>query len=56
MFINHFCSSAFLGYCTEFNVAGGVIQSHDLAPCNRTSVLICDDVYFSTHAYKCKII
>uniref|UniRef100_A0A8W8JG13 SUEL-type lectin domain-containing protein n=1 Tax=Magallana gigas TaxID=29159 RepID=A0A8W8JG13_MAGGI len=41
-----------IGYCTEFNVAGGVIQSHVLAPCNKTSVLRCDDVYYSTQAYK----
>lgn len=43
-----------LGYCTEFNVAGGVIQSHVSAPCNKTSVLACDNVYYSTRAYKCE--
>lgn len=45
-----------LGFCTEFNVAGGVIQSHVSAPCNKSTELRCEDVYYSTHAYKCKII
>uniref|UniRef100_A0A8W8JGK9 Fibronectin type-III domain-containing protein n=1 Tax=Magallana gigas TaxID=29159 RepID=A0A8W8JGK9_MAGGI len=41
-----------IGFCTEFNVAGGVIQSHISAPCNKLTELICNDVYYSTHAYR----
>lgn len=43
-----------LGFCTEFNVGGGVIQSHMLAPCNETTVPRCANVYYSSDAYKCK--
>lgn len=42
-----------LGHCTEFNVAGGVIQSHAAAECNKIFPK-CDNVYNSTDAYKCK--
>lgn len=45
-----------LGYCTEFNVAGGVIQIHYGDPCNKTTVIKSDEVYQSTEAYKCKTI
>lgn len=40
-----------LGYCTEFNVAGGVIQSHKTAKCN-TAFPKCDNIYLSSDAYK----
>lgn len=40
------------GFCTEFNVGGGVIQSHGLSPCNETAVLRCANVYYSSEAYK----
>lgn len=43
----------FLGFCTEFNVAGGVIQVHTAASCTNTFPK-CDAPYFSTDAYKCK--
>lgn len=45
----------FLGFCTEFNVAGGVIQSHPLAPCNKMTFPKCNIPYSSSEAYKCKI-
>lgn len=45
----------FLGFCTEFNVAGGVIQSHPLAPCNKMTFPKCNIHYYSSEAYKCKI-
>lgn len=44
-----------LGYCTEFNVVGGVIQSHYESPCNETTFPKCDYPYQSTEAYNCKV-
>lgn len=44
----------FLGYCTEFNVAGGVIQNHFDSPCGSKSYPRCNDIYRSSDAYKCK--
>lgn len=44
----------FSGHCTEFNDAGGVIQSHISAPCNQSAFPKCDQFYLSTKAYKCK--
>lgn len=43
----------FLGFCTEFNIAGGVIQVHALAKCNNKFPR-CGKPYYSTDAYKCK--
>lgn len=40
------------GFCTEFNVAGGVIQSHSSAPCNKMTFPKCDIHYNSSEAYK----
>lgn len=45
----------FLGFCTEFNVAGGVIQSHSSAPCNKMTFPKCNIHYYSSEAFKCKI-
>lgn len=45
----------FKGYCTEFNVAGGVIQSHAAVECNQ-SFPKCGRVYSSTESYKCTFI
>lgn len=42
----------FKGYCTEFNVAGRVIQRHDAAQCNNIFPK-CDYVYSSHESYKC---
>lgn len=39
------------GYCTEYNVAGGVIQGHKSAKCNSTFPK-CGKSYNSTEAYK----
>lgn len=39
------------GYCTEFNVAGGVIQRHAAAKCNDLFPK-CDRIYTSVDAYK----
>lgn len=39
------------GYCTEYNVAGGVIQRHASVKCNSTFPK-CDKSYNSTEAYK----
>lgn len=41
-----------LGYCTEFNVGGGVIQRHLTAKCNNVFPK-CDKLYNSMDAYKC---
>lgn len=43
----------FLGFCTEFNVVGGVIQVHASAKCNDIFPK-CGSPYYSTDAYKCK--
>lgn len=43
----------FLGVCTEFNVAGGVIQGQIKAKCNEKFPK-CIQLYNSTDAYKCK--
>lgn len=40
-----------IGYCTEFNVYGGVIQSHT-SPCNISGFPKCDQVYYSSDAFK----
>lgn len=45
----------FVDVCTEFNLAGGVIQGQDNAKCNENFPK-CDTIYNSTHAYKCKFI
>lgn len=42
------------GYCTEYNVAGGVIQGHKSAKCNSTFPK-CGKSYNSTEAYKCTL-
>lgn len=39
------------GYCTEFNVAGQVLQNHEEAQCNEDFPR-CDKVYSSADAYK----
>lgn len=39
------------GRCTEFNVGGGVIQSHSHAPCNKEKFPNCTEVYYSSVAY-----
>lgn len=39
------------GHCTEFNVAGGVIQRHATAKCNDVFPK-CDTIYRSMDAYK----
>lgn len=39
------------GYCTEYNVAGQVLQNHEEAQCNEESPR-CDKVYSSADAYK----
>lgn len=52
---NELLNMFFLGFCTEFNVAGGVIQSHSSAPCNKMTFPKCDIHYNSSEAYKCKI-
>lgn len=44
-----------LGHCTEFNVVGGIIQSHSTVSCNKTFPK-CDKVYKSSDAYKCTLI
>lgn len=44
----------FLGYCTEFNVAGGGVQIHSSLPCDIKTNLRCDRIYYSSEAYKCK--
>lgn len=46
---NLFCQ----GYCTEFNVAAGVIKNHLEAKCNETYPR-CDKAYSSADAYKCR--
>lgn len=38
----------FSGSCTEFNVAGGIIQAHEKVACKA-----CPSYYHSTEAYKC---
>lgn len=38
----------FSGSCTEFNVAGGIIQTQNKVPCKTCSMF-----YHSTEAYKC---
>lgn len=40
------------GFCTEFNVAGGVIQSHSSAPCNKMTFPKCNIHYYSSEAFK----
>lgn len=40
-----------LGFCAEFNVAGGVIQNNEAAPCDKTFPK-CDAIYNSREAYK----
>lgn len=47
------CASArvIFGYCTEFNVGGGVIQRHLTAKCNNVFPK-CDKLYNSMDAYK----
>lgn len=40
-----------LGYCTEFNEVGGVIQDQLFRKCNGVFPK-CDDYYFSSEAYK----
>lgn len=44
-----------LGYCTEFNVVGGIIQNYSSVPCNEIFPK-CDRVYHSSDAYKCTLI
>lgn len=44
-----------LGRCTEFNVAGGVIQAHLYAPCDQNKFPNCSEIYQSSEAYKCKM-
>lgn len=39
------------GRCTEFNVGGGIIQSHSHAPCNKKKFPNCTEVYYSSVAY-----
>lgn len=41
--------------CTEFNVAGGVIQGQNKAVCNENFPK-CDKLYNSMDAFKCKFI
>lgn len=43
----------FLGVCTEFNVAGGIIQGQGKTKCNERFPK-CIQLYNSTDAYKCK--
>lgn len=43
-----------LGHCTEFNVVGGIIQSHSSMSCNEIFPK-CDRVYESSDAYKCTL-
>lgn len=43
-----------LGFCAEFNVAGGVIQNHYAAPCDKETFPKCNELYKSSEAYKCK--
>lgn len=55
-FKNFFFNLCFLlGRCTEFNVGGGVIQSHSHAPCNEDKFPNCTELYNSSVAYKCKL-
>lgn len=45
-----------LGYCAEFNVVGGVIQTQYASPCNNATFPICNKPYQSTEAYNCKLV
>lgn len=45
----------FVDVCTEFNVAGGVIQGQNKAVCNENFPK-CDKLYNSMDAFKCKFI
>lgn len=45
----------FVDVCTEFNVAGGVIQGQNNAVCNENFPK-CDKLYNSMDAFKCKFI
>lgn len=53
MFQSSCQSGIFVGFCTEFNVVGGVIQVHASAKCTNKFPK-CDEPYLSTDAYKCK--
>ena len=44
-----------VGFCTEFNIFGGIIQLHKDAPCFKNAFPKCADHYYSSQAYKCKI-
>lgn len=44
----------FIGYCTEFNVAGRIIQNHEEAKCNENFPR-CEEAYSSADAYKCTL-
>lgn len=41
-----------IGLCTEFNVFGGIIQTHRSSPCNATKFPRCDEIYSSSDAYQ----
>lgn len=41
-----------VGHCTEFNVAGGIIQAHVLSQCSQSAFPRCYGLYYSSEAYK----